>query len=172
MQRFNSEKHVETTWAVHVVQDEVGRQTWMEQESQHRIIKFLNWSLRTPPEDLISVESDCEYAVSKTSRKCTANTLQRQFHGDYSQSLLAERTASACRHPRAKNTKKQFGKKFGENFVDKEFNAVFFFLPPPFFRRRSQVDDCFTGQSPGNAVSIPAAPDVHEWLGEIQASAP
>ena len=48
----------------------------------------------------------------------------------------------------------------------------FFFPPAPFFRRRSQVDDCFTGQSPGNAISIPAAPDVHEGLGQIQASAP
>ena len=34
------------------------------------------------------------------------------------------------------------------------------------------MDDCFTWQSPGNAISIPAAPDVHEWLGQIQASAP
>ena len=34
------------------------------------------------------------------------------------------------------------------------------------------MDDCFTGQSPGNAISIPAAPDVHEGLGQIQASAP
>ena len=136
MQRFNSEKHIETRWAVHVVQDEVGRQTWVEQERQHRIIKFFNCSLQTPPEDLTSVESDCEYAVSKKSRKCTANTMQRQFHGDYSQSLLAERTASACRHPRPKNTKKQFGKKFGKkNFVDKEFNA-FFFSPAPFFPQK------------------------------------
>ena len=47
-----------------------------------------------------------------------------------------------------------------------------FFPPAPFFRKRSQVDDCFTGQSPGNAISIPAAPDVHEWLGQIQPSAP
>ena len=49
---------------------------------------------------------------------------------------------------------------------------IFFFPPAPFFRRRSQVDDCFTGQSPGNAISIPAAPDVHEGLAQIQASAP
>ena len=41
-----------------------------------------------------------------------------------------------------------------------------------FFRRRSQMDDCFTGQPPGNAISIPAAPDVHEGPGQIQASAP
>ena len=34
------------------------------------------------------------------------------------------------------------------------------------------MDDCFTGQSPGSAISIPAAPDVHEGLGQIQASAP
>ena len=34
------------------------------------------------------------------------------------------------------------------------------------------MDDCFTGQSPGNAISIPAAPDVHEGLGQIQATAP
>ena len=47
-----------------------------------------------------------------------------------------------------------------------------FFFPAPFSRRRSLVDDCFTGQSPGNAISIPAAPDVHEGLGQIQASAP
>ena len=46
----------------------------------------------------------------------------------------------------------------------------FFFLP--FSRRRSLVDDCFTGHSPGSAISIPAAPDVHEGLGQIQASAP
>ena len=48
----------------------------------------------------------------------------------------------------------------------------FFFFPAPFSRRRSLVDDCFTGQSPGNAISIPAAPDVHEGLSQIQASAP
>ena len=47
----------------------------------------------------------------------------------------------------------------------------FFFSPHLFFRRRSH-DDCFTGQSPGNAISIRAAPDVHDWLGQIQASAP
>ena len=34
------------------------------------------------------------------------------------------------------------------------------------------MDDCFTGQPPGNAISIPAVPDVHEGLGQIQASAP
>ena len=39
-QGCNSERHVETRWTVHVVQNEVGRQSWMEQESQHRIIKF------------------------------------------------------------------------------------------------------------------------------------
>ena len=49
--------------------------------------------------------------------------------------------------------------------------AIFFFSAP-FSRRRSLVDDCFTGQSPGSAISIPAAPDVHEGLGQIQASAP
>ena len=49
----------------------------------------------------------------------------------------------------------------------------FFFFPPLLFpRRRSLLDDCFTGQSPGSAISIPAAPDVHEGLGQIQASAP
>jgi len=47
---------------------------------------------------------------------------------------------------------------------------VIFFSP--FSRSRSLVDDCFTGQSPGSAISIPAAPDVHEGLGQIQASAP
>ena len=47
----------------------------------------------------------------------------------------------------------------------------FFFSPLLFSRRRSLVDDCFTGQSPGSAISIPAAPDVHEGLGQIQASA-
>ena len=31
------------------------------------------------------------------------------------------------------------------------------------------MDDCCTVQSPGNAISIPAAPDVHEGLGQIQA---
>ena len=50
--------------------------------------------------------------------------------------------------------------------------TLFFFPPAPFFRKRSQVDDCFTGQPPGNAISILAAPDVHEWLGQIQTSAP
>ena len=50
--------------------------------------------------------------------------------------------------------------------------ALFFFFSAPFSRRRSLVDDCFTGQSPGSAISIPAAPDVHEALGQIQASAP
>ena len=51
-------------------------------------------------------------------------------------------------------------------------NVFFFFFSAPFSRRRSLVDDCFTGQSPGSATSIPAAPDVHEGLGQIQASAP
>ena len=48
----------------------------------------------------------------------------------------------------------------------------FFFFSAPFSRRRSLVDDCFTGQSPGSAISIPAAPDVHEGLCQFQASAP
>ena len=48
----------------------------------------------------------------------------------------------------------------------------FFFPSAPFSRRRSLVDDCFTGQSPGSAISIPAAPDVHEGLGQSQAAAP
>ena len=53
------------------------------------------------------------------------------------------------------------------------FFLFFFFSPPLLFpRRRSLLDDCFTGQSPGSAISIPAAPDVHEGLGQIQASAP
>ena len=30
----------------------------------------------------------------------------------------------------------------------------------PFCRSRSVVKECFTGQSPGKAISIPAAPDV------------
>ena len=34
------------------------------------------------------------------------------------------------------------------------------------------MDDCCTGQPAGSAISIPAAPDVHEGRGEIQASAP
>ena len=25
------------------------------------------------------------------------------------------------------------------------------------------MDDCFTGHSSGNAISVPAAPDVHDW---------
>ena len=37
---------------------------------------------------------------------------------------------------------------------------LFFFSPAPFFCRRFH-DDCFTGHAPGNAISIPAAPDVH-----------
>ena len=49
---------------------------------------------------------------------------------------------------------------------------LFFLFSAPFSRKRSLVDDCFTGQSPGSAISIPAAPDVHEGLGQIQASAP
>ena len=36
----------------------------------------------------------------------------------------------------------------------------FFFLRAPFCRSKSVVKDCFTGQSPGKAISIPAAPDV------------
>ena len=35
-----------------------------------------------------------------------------------------------------------------------------FFFRAPFSRSRSVVKDCFTGQSPGRAISIPAAPDV------------
>ena len=31
------------------------------------------------------------------------------------------------------------------------------------------MDDCFIGQFPGPAICIPAAPDVHEGLGQIQA---
>ena len=52
------------------------------------------------------------------------------------------------------------------------FFLFFFFSPLLFPRRRSLLDDCFTGQSPGSAISIPAAPDVHEGLSQIQASAP
>ena len=52
-----------------------------------------------------------------------------------------------------------------------EESCAFIFFSP-FSRTRSLVDDCFTGQSPGSAISIPAAPDVHEGLGQIQASAP
>ena len=62
---------------------------------------------------------------------------------------------------------------FEESSCASAHTSVFFFLLPHlFFRRRSEVDDCFTGQSPGNGISIPAAPDAHEWLGQIQASAP
>ena len=35
-----------------------------------------------------------------------------------------------------------------------------FFSHAPFSRSSSVVKDCFTGQSPGKAISIPAAPDV------------
>ena len=91
-----------------------------EPTSYHQI---LSRSLQTPPEDLNSLESACKYAVSKTSRTCTANTLQQQFHDDYFQSLLAERRATACRHRRAEISK-TIRKKFGENFVDKELNAL------------------------------------------------
>ena len=48
---------------------------------------------------------------------------------------------------------------------------VVFFFSAPFSRRRSLVDDCFTGQPPGNAISIPAAPDVYEGPGQMKASA-
>ena len=73
-----------------------------EPTSYHQI---LSRSLQTPPEDLNSLESVCKYAVSKTSRTCTANTLQQQFQDDYIQSLLAERKATACRHRRAEISK-------------------------------------------------------------------
>ena len=53
-----------------------------------------------------------------------------------------------------------------------KFEQFFFPPPAPFSRRRFPVDDCFIGQSSGNAISIPAPPDVHEWLGQIQAAAP
>ena len=53
-----------------------------------------------------------------------------------------------------------------------QLQTFFFFFSAPFSRRRSLVDDCFTGQPPGSAISIPAAPDVHDGLGQIQASAP
>ena len=73
--------------------------------------------------------------------------------------------------------------KIGSNFKGLHFDCpivvsalggrvVIFFFSAPFSRRRSLVDDCFTGQSPGSAISIPVAPDVHEGLGQIQASAP
>ena len=58
------------------------------------------------------------------------------------------------------------------NIVLFQDDGIFLFFSAPFSRRRSLVDDCFTGQSPGSAISIPAAPDVHEALGQIQASAP
>ena len=73
-----------------------------EPTSIHRI---LSRSLQTPPADLNSLESVCKYAASKTSRKCTANTLQQQFQDDYFRSLLAERRATACRHRRAEISK-------------------------------------------------------------------
>ena len=37
---------------------------------------------------------------------------------------------------------------------------VFFFFRVPFSRRKSVAEDFFTGQFPGKAISIPAAPDV------------
>ena len=73
-----------------------------EPTSYHRI---LSRSLQTPPADLNSLERVCKYAASKTSKKCTANTLQQQFQDDYFQSLLAERRATACRHRRAEISK-------------------------------------------------------------------
>ena len=53
--------------------------------------------------------------------------------------------------------------------------VFFFFSPAPFSRRRSRVDDCFTGQSPGNAISIPAGSGCAcraGRLGQSQALAP
>ena len=38
--------------------------------------------------------------------------------------------------------------------------SSFFFSALLFSRSKSVVKDCFTGQSPGKAISIPAAPDV------------
>ena len=38
--------------------------------------------------------------------------------------------------------------------------GIISFFRAPFSRSRSVVKDCFTGQPPGKAISIPAAPDV------------
>ena len=48
--------------------------------------------------------------------------------------------------------------------------VLFIFFLARFSRRKSLVDDCFIGHFPGLAICIPAAPDVHEGLGQIQAS--
>ena len=88
--------------------------------SYHQI---LTCALQTPPADLNSLESVCRYGVLRTSRKCTANTLQQQFHDDYFQSLLAERRATTCGHRRPE-VSKTIGKNFGEDFVGKELNAL------------------------------------------------
>ena len=65
----------------------------------------------------------------------------------------------------------RFWKHLEHSFIPRRW-YFFVFFSAPFSRRRSLVDDCFTGQSPGSAIFIPAAPDVHEALGQIQASAP
>ena len=56
--------------------------------------------------------------------------------------------------------------------IPRESYCLFCFSPAPFSRRRCIVDHCFAGHQPGNAIAVPAAPDVHEGLGQIQASAP
>ena len=48
---------------------------------------------------------------------------------------------------------------------------VFCCFSRPFFSHKVCSTGLFTGQSPGNAISIPEAPDVQEELGQIQASA-
>ena len=45
------------------------------------------------------------------------------------------------------------------------FHRGCLFSAPFFARSMSVVTACYTGQAPGNAISIPAAPDVHTQLG-------
>ena len=100
-QVFETERHIFPN--VFCITRLDARAGWKRIPTSHH--QILSRSLQTPPENLNSLESACKYVVSKTSRTCTVNTLQQQFHDDYFQSLLAERRATACRHRRAEISK-------------------------------------------------------------------
>ena len=133
--------------------------------------QILSRSLQTPPEDLNSLESACKYAVSKTSRTCTANTLQQQFHDDYFQSLLAERRATACRHRRAeisKTIRKEIRRKLRRQRAQRIESVLEEFVS--LNRLQTFVRMPVQSKSPNCETQKPNAEEFAHFLGDIFAS--
>ena len=139
-----------------------------EPTSYHQI---LSRSLQTPPEDLNLLESVCKYAVSKTSRTCTANTLQQQFHDDYFQSLLVERRATACRHRRAeisKTIRKEIRRKLRRQRAQRIESVLEEFAS--LNRLQTFVRMPVQSKSPNCETPKPNAEEFAHFLGDIFAS--